>query len=228
MNTAAQVLRDRRHVLLDFDGPVCAVFGATSDRLVADRLRELLPSAAPADVAATKDPFDVLRYATTQGVEMQGSIEGQLCRLEVEAVAEAPDTPGASDVLRSLNERGHTVTIVSNNSVSAIRTYLHSRNLIGWVHGISAREPGRPLMLKPHPHMLQRAIRDLTAEPAECVMVGDSVSDIHAAYRASTAVIAVANKPGKRDRFASQHPSAIVDDVRELIARGQHAAGQCF
>lgn len=216
--SAAEILHRHPHVLLDFDGPVCSVFGSLSDRTVADRLRELLGGNLPADIAATNDPFGVLTYSATRGTDVQGQIEGELCRLEVAAVADAPDTPGAEGVLQHLTANGHTVTIVSNNSASAVNTYLRSRRLTDYIHGVSAREPARPLLLKPHPHLLREAMTTLDAQPAECIMIGDSLSDIQAAYRAGTAVIALTDK---RDRFKPHHPSATIDDMHELIDAGR-------
>lgn len=217
MSNATELIHRHTHVLLDFDGPVCAVFGSLSDRAVADQLRKLLSGNVPTDIAATNDPFDVLTYSAARSTDVQGQVERELCRLEVAAVAEAPDTPGASDALRHLSANGHTVTIVSNNSASAVNTYLPSRHLVEYVHGVSAREPARPLQLKPHPHLLHQAMATHATDPANCVMIGDSVSDIQAAHRAGTAVIALANKPGKREQFESHHPSAIIDHMRELI-----------
>lgn len=217
MSKAADIVRKYTHVLLDFDGPICAVFGALSDQAVADRLRTLLPGALPAAVAATNDPFEVLRYAEARSLEVQARVEGELTRLEVTAIADAPDTPDAAQVIRRLHESGQTVTIVSNNSASAVNAYLQSRVLSDYVAGISAREQVRPLMLKPHPHLLQVAMTNLDSDPSECIMIGDSVSDIHAAYRAHTAVVVLANKIGKRDRFEPHHPSAIVDHMSQLI-----------
>jgi hypothetical protein len=60
----AELLAQRDHVLLDFDGPVCELFGgALSDRNVVDRLKPLLGTVPPSDVVAADDPFDILRSA---------------------------------------------------------------------------------------------------------------------------------------------------------------------
>ncbi len=216
MTEAAEILRKCPHVLLDFDGPMCAVFGHLSNHTVADKLRALLPGAIPTSITATNDPFEVLRYATTRSADIQEQVESELRRLEVAAVVDAPDTPGASETLHTFAKTGHTVSIVSNNSTSAVTTYLQAQELTECVDTISAREPARPLLLKPHPHLLQAAMTTLDTPPTSCVMVGDSVSDIQAAYRAGTAVIALANKPGKRERFEPHHPGVIIDDMWEL------------
>lgn len=218
MTVAAELVHRREHVLLDFDGPVCAVFGALSDQAVADRLRTFLPGALPAAIAATDDPFEVLGHAEMRSPDLQTRVETELTRLEVAAVRNAPDTPGAARAIRHIHDSGRTVTIVSNNSVDAVNAHLRSRDLAGYVDGVSARGRERPLMLKPHPHLLQSAMTSLAANPADCVMIGDSISDIHAAYRAHTAVIALADRPESRRRFESHHPTAVIDGMDELIA----------
>lgn len=54
--------------------------------------------------------------------------------------------------------------------------------------------------------------------PDQCVMIGDSATDIEAAHAARVAAIAYANKPGKRTRFAVYRPAAIIDHMCELAA----------
>jgi hypothetical protein len=49
-------------------------------------------------------------------------------------------------------------------------------------------------------------------------LVGDSDTDITAARRAGTAVVAYANKPGKHDLLAAHRPDAVIDDLHELVA----------
>jgi phosphoglycolate phosphatase-like HAD superfamily hydrolase len=48
-------------------------------------------------------------------------------------------------------------------------------------------------------------------------MIGDSVTDIQAAKAAGTKVIAYANKPGKRERFAAHQPDALIDSMTVLF-----------
>jgi beta-phosphoglucomutase-like phosphatase (HAD superfamily) len=64
-------------------------------------------------------------------------------------------------------------------------------------------------------------VRILDARPSRCVHIGDSTTDIASAQAVGTAVIAYANKPGKRDRFRPLEPdvsvttmSALTDAVR--------------
>lgn len=219
MTQAAEILDRSRVVLLDFDGPVCAVFGGMSNRDVAVELRALFPEPLPEGIEQSPDPFDVLEYATQFG-DLATQVEERLRQLEVRAVSVAPATPGATDVLEALQRRGLSVVIVSNNSEAAVRAYLHANGLEALAQGVSARTSAELAELKPSPFLLQQAITNITADAAECVMVGDSATDIQAAHAAGTAVIAYANKPGKRDRFTPHRPSAIIEHMNDLLGDG--------
>jgi hypothetical protein len=56
-----------RHLLLDFDGPICSIFAGLPAATIADRLRKLLGDQAqlPSQIAHTEDPFEVFAYAAT-------------------------------------------------------------------------------------------------------------------------------------------------------------------
>lgn len=217
----AELLARCPHVLLDFDGPVCAVFGGTTDRAVADQLRADLPG-LPAEVTASSDPFDVLRHAATLGPAVLDTVAREFTRLEVHAVATATPTPGAEEAIAALHATGHTITIVSNNSTAAVEAYLRSHDLMPSLDGISARTCPDPDLLKPSPHLLDQAIRQLDTTASRCVLVGDSTTDVAAARAAGAAAIAYANKPGKRERLGLIGPDATIDTMSAFAraARG--------
>lgn len=225
--TAASVLAPRRHVLLDFDGPVCSIFGGTTDKAVATALRAFvldLGLELPPGVVDTHDPFDILRFAASRGVEVADSVERELARLEVRAVETAKDTDGAHEAIRSIVDSGRSVTIVSNNSANAIRCYLGDRGLSGLIRGISARASSDPRLLKPSPHLLIQALADLNADVDECVMIGDSLADVQAAHKIGVAAIGYANKPGKEDRFQQAAAEAVIDHMSQLAAASDRSA----
>lgn len=215
-STVAEIVAAHPHVLLDFDGPVCAVFGITSAATVADHLRNLLGGDVPGVAGTSNDPFDVLIYAATRGPDVLAEVEDEFRRHEVSAVASAPMTRGIRDALSHLTTAGHTITIVSNNSSDAVTAYLSAQYLAAYVDGVSARTEPNPALLKPNSHLLDQAVRRLDTLPEHCVLVGDSIADIEAARAAGAAVIAYANKPGKRDRFASYAPDAVIERLAEL------------
>ncbi len=215
--TPAELLASRKHVLLDFDGPVCAVFGTLPDWTVANQLRALLGVSPQNEHGNDNDPFSVLRYAATLGPRTAALVERELCDLELEAVIGAVPTPGARAAMTALAASNHTVTIVSNNSEAAVKKYLAQHQLTDLVTGTCARTFTDPTLLKPNPHLLRHAIKSLGTGPGECIMIGDSVSDVHAGRAAGTATIAYANRPAKRADLQRQEPDIIIEKMESLI-----------
>lgn len=83
------------------------------------------------------------------------------------------------------------------------------------------RECSDPGLLKPNPHLLLRALAQLSTQAEECVMVGDSVADIEAAQAAGVGVVAYANRPGKRSRLADHEPDALATEISLLITNAR-------
>jgi phosphoglycolate phosphatase len=69
---------------------------------------------------------------------------------------------------------------VSNNSDRAVRAYLTQHGLDDRVSYIAARTSTDPALLKPSPYLIQQTIAGLDAEPGECALVRDTVTDIEA------------------------------------------------
>jgi phosphoglycolate phosphatase-like HAD superfamily hydrolase len=57
----------------------------------------------------------------------------------------------------------------------------------------------------------------LGAEPTECVLIGDSLSDIEGARNAGVLSIGYANKPGKLERFTAAGADAVIANMGELL-----------
>ncbi|MEV6909870.1 HAD-IA family hydrolase [Amycolatopsis sp. NPDC051071] len=216
MTGVRELLQDKDHVFLDFDGPVCDVFARLPAREVADRLKQLVGPGLPREVSASADPFDVLRYAASCGPNAAHVVERQLSRLENEAVSLVSPAPGVPELIREWVSQGFTVTIVSNNSVEAIRAFLTVHELAGHVRRISARAMSDPEHLKPQPALLDAAVKALGTSPGKCVMVGDSAADVLAARAAGVASVAFATTPAKRKSLAALAPDALVSDLADL------------
>jgi HAD superfamily hydrolase (TIGR01662 family) len=210
----AAVLARTSNVLLDFDGPVCSVFSDFPPAQVAAELRARLDLDA---MPPTTEPFDVLRYVAHNRPTSAARAEAELARMETIAIATAEPTPGAADALRHFADSGRSVVVVSNNSTNAIRAYLDQHDLGRYVAGVSARTDPDPNLLKPNPHLLRRAIELLESTSSNCLMIGDSLTDIEAARAAGSPGIAYANKPAKWERFAPQQPDAIIGHMTELL-----------
>lgn len=219
--------RHYRHVFLDFDGPVCTVFGDLPATEVAQQLWRSLGVLGDIPAVAKSDPVALLRVVADDDRLDLAAAEQHLRDLETVAVASAPITPGLRAALDAFARNGQTVTIVSNNSSQAVRAFLDTHALASYVTAICSREQPDPSLLKPSPFLLLHAIDKLNATPRQCVMVGDSATDLQAARAAGVDAIAYANKPGKADKFRSFSPRCIVDHMASFAGEpgdGGHPA----
>lgn len=217
--TLAELLDARPHVLLDFDGPICAVFSGMGATTAALRLHQTLAAQAvpiPADAVDGSDPFELLRAAAHAGADYARVAEAALRVVEVEAVRTAPATPGLIEMLDALTSSGHTVTIVSNNSAEAVHTVVTAHCLDRYITAIVARTEPDPDLLKPSPHLVNLAMRRISAQPAQCILIGDSGTDITAAHTAGIPCIGYANTPDKSQRLADELADAIVTDLADI------------
>lgn len=218
--TLAQLLKERRHVLLDFDGPVCAVFPGNRGRESGDAMRRLLGERGaqlPQEVSDADDAFVVLRHFDEHERELAELAEQAFAAEERKTVLSAIPTPGALEAIKALRGSGHTITIVSNNSELAIRAFVDLHGLRDQIEGVVGRTRSRTEDLKPEPYLLRRALDEHAAAPAEAVLVGDSTTDIEAAQAAGTAAIAYANKPRKRETLYMLKPDWLITSMSELV-----------
>ncbi|RKT16582.1 HAD superfamily hydrolase (TIGR01509 family)/HAD superfamily hydrolase (TIGR01549 family) [Streptomyces sp. 1114.5] len=216
----ANVLRPVKHVLLDFDGPVCSVFAGLPAPEIARRLREgLLASGdqAPAGAEEESDPLALLRLVSDARPDLTESTDAALAALETEAVQKGRATPGGESVLRACARSGRLVSVVSNNAGAAIETYLTEHGLSGYVAGVFGRAPGDPSSMKPNPRLLLEAMEAAGTKPEHCVFIGDAARDVEAGEAAGIPTIGYANKPGKDAKLATAGAVVIVDSM-QLIA----------
>ncbi|MCO6005249.1 HAD family phosphatase [Actinoallomurus purpureus] len=214
----AEVLARSQHLLFDFDGPICSIFSGLTAPATAAHLRELVTSQGidiPSDAAASGDPFDVLRFAATISADLMHAVAAELRTMELRAVEVADATPHARQVIQRAHYDGRVIAAVSNNSREAVTRYLTTASLAPLFTAVIGRTDPDPRLLKPDPHLISQAVKELNAAPADCVLIGDSLSDIEGARSAGTLSIGYANKPGKLERFAAA--DAVITNMAELI-----------
>jgi HAD superfamily hydrolase (TIGR01549 family) len=220
-NNLDAILGRTRHLLLDFDGPICSIFAGLPAATVADRLRKLFASdiQMPDSIASTTDPLEVFAYSATISDDLAARVEAEMSDLELAAVATAAPTPYAHEVVTACRDSGRPVVVVSNNSARAVCTYLTQHGLDDRISNVIARTSHDPGLLKPSPHLIERAVETLSAQPSECTLVGDSTTDIEGARLASVRSIGYANKPGKRERLIAAGAGAVITSLADLALR---------
>jgi len=212
-----QLLGSCRYLLIDFDGPIAHVFAGLPAPLVAKGLRRMVEQHGLVDALVDgDDPMQVLHAAKDLPVGRRDDFERALRAAEVEAVATAEPTPGVDRLLQACARTGRQVAVVSNNSDEAVRTYLDLHDLNRFATIVSARTSSDPSLLKPSPFLVDQAVEQLHADPAACVLIGDTVTDVEAALAAGVRSIGHANKPGKADSLTSAGADAIVTTIDQI------------
>ncbi len=208
--------RRSRAVLLDFDGPVCAVFAGVGASRVAEQLRDVLRGMDYPPGLADLGPHDVLAYAGTLGPEPARAVEDALTAAELDAIETAAATEGVGWFLDACHQRRRPVAIVSNNSAAAITAYLERQGLTWGVAHIEGRSPDDPARTKPSPWTLRRALAHLHVEARDAIFIGDAITDIAAAHALGMPSIGYANRAVKTARLRDAGADAIVTSMLHL------------
>ncbi|MEV5960695.1 HAD family phosphatase [Kribbella sp. NPDC051952] len=212
------ILRRSPVILLDFDGPVCSVFAGYPAPQITDELRALALDQVdelPPAMSAITSPHEFLT-ASEVSAELARQVEAALQTAEIKAVESATPTPGVDAFLTACRDVGRPLAIVSNNTGASVRAYLDRVGLADLVQHIEARDPFDPGLMKPSPHLIERAAQALDVEPDACTLIGDQPTDVQAARAIGAASIGYANKPGKADDLAAAGAGAVVAHLDEL------------
>jgi phosphoglycolate phosphatase len=213
------IIARTRWLLIDFDGPICSIFAGLPAPSVADHLRKVIASQSvqlPEEIDRTQDPMEVFAFAGTVSPELAVRVEAELTEQEVAAVATAEPTPYIHDVLAACRESGRITAVVSNNSERAVQTYLARHGLDDRTGPVFARTSHDYTLLKPNPHLIEKAVRSLDADPAATALVGDSITDIEGSRLAGIDSIGYANKPGKSDQMTTAQADSVISTLAEL------------
>ena len=162
-------------------------------RPAAEALRRQRPM--PDDIARSPDPIQVFAYAATISTDLAARVEAEMTDQELAAVATAAPTPYVHEVVTACRDSGRSVAVVSNNSARAVHAYLDRHGLDDRIGLVVARTDHDPALLKPSPHLIIRAVGAVDAEPSECALVGDSVTDIQAALSPASRASATPTNP---------------------------------
>jgi phosphoglycolate phosphatase-like HAD superfamily hydrolase len=210
----AALLAPIRHVMLDFDGPICNLFAGRPAAEIADRLRALVAAEMPisAEQADETDPLAFARSAPSLPFELGAHVTAALRVEELAAAETAALTSGILDLFDACEASDRVISVVSNNIAEAVNRFLDHHDLAKRVAFVAGR-PDDPTLMKPHHYMLQKAMRAVGQDPNQTVFVGDSITDMQAASAAGVLSIGYANKPGKHESLSGASADIIVDDI---------------
>ena len=214
--SCSRLLGEVGAVLLDFDGPVCSIFAGYPAPQVAGELVGVLRRrgvTVPPDLASETDPLEVLRHTGAAGDrDVTRAVEDALCAAERRAVETAEATPYGREVIVAARQAGLSVAVVSNNSAEAVSAYLENHRLSECISPVVGRAYAEPTLMKPNPHPILRAIQALGKTPSQCLLIGDSLSDIEG----SKAAVGYANRAAKSSTFLKVGADAEITSMAEV------------
>ncbi|MFD8304191.1 HAD family hydrolase [Streptomyces sp. NPDC059690] len=228
-------------VLFDFDGPICALFAGrprdprtrstTND--VADDIRRAAREEwgrarlAPDVEECVDSHHTLLRLRLMYDAEPDGlspvalkRAEDIVTRAEELAVETAVRAWGILTLVRVLSsDLGRRLAVVSNNAEDPIRRYLELPRvrLHSAFDGVFGRDPDNARLMKPDPDCVHRAIDKLSVKASECLLIGDKLSDLHAARSAGTAFLGYTRKRARAAQMKERGAKVVVSSHQPVI-----------
>ena len=222
MTDAWEIIASAKALLLDFDGPITALMPPPLNAHAAERARAALQvTSLPDEIRTTTDHLEVLRFCADRFPEKFGTVERACSEAEIDCARQSQPSPRAEAMLRDAERRSIPVAVVSNNSAAAVQEFLQRFDWVDPIRVLACRTPTVGLKLKPDPFLVETAVDLLEVDAADCVFVGDSVTDVEAGKAAAVSAF----------RFAAVAPAcpalnvalrgAPGEAVRLLFARAQ-------
>jgi phosphoglycolate phosphatase len=169
-----------------------------------------------AEVRTTSDHLAIIRWTGAHAPGALADVEAACTAAEIDAASTSQPTPGAHDLLAALNAAGVPVVIVTNNAADAARTYLERWDLTAYVRDVVGRPELRPALMKPNTHTVEAALQLAQVEPAEAVLIGDSVSDVEVAHAAGVRSLGFAKNPRRGAELAAAGADALTESIAAL------------
>jgi phosphoglycolate phosphatase len=121
----------------------------------------------------------------------------------------------AAEVVEELADRGLVLAVATGKSRRGLDRDLANTGLVRFIRASRTADETRS---KPDPAMLHELMRQLGAEPAETLMVGDTEWDLEMARRAGVAAVGAAYGAHARERLERCQPLACIHAIEALPA----------
>lgn len=121
---------------------------------------------------------------------------------------------GIMDLLRELSERNYKLAIVSNKNDDNIKS-LNKMYFSEYIK--TATGESKDIKRKPAPHMVYKAINELSADIENAVYIGDSEVDIYTAKNANMHCVSVCWGFRDKEYLKEQGAEYLIDEPCELL-----------
>ncbi|WP_165914667.1 HAD family hydrolase [Streptomyces sp. AcE210] len=218
-------------VLFDFDGPICSLFARNPTAPAAKEIQDLVRAEwgeLPPSVEQSQDSHGILRALRQDMFEEPSPAGRRLATLqqaedvvtqyEWRAIQDADLEPHVEELLGHLSHLGKLMAIVSNNAEEPIRKYLDARGLLRHFETVVGRDHDELRNMKPNPYSVLRAVDMLGLDPASCLMVGDQLSDLHAAESAGVPFLGTTSSGHRQAEMRALDADSVVATLEPVAA----------
>ena len=158
--------------------------------------------------------MDALRHAVPDLPEKSYAEFAERYRKHFLAREEAMNLfPGVPELLAELTQSGHSLAVATGKSRQGPDRALHASGL--GVH-FAATPCADETSSKPDPTMLLELMGELSREPRELLMIGDTSHDLDMATNAAVDAVAVTYGAHPADQLHAKSPKGVVGSIEEL------------
>ena len=122
--------------------------------------------------------------------------------------------PGVKEMLQQLHSR-YDLGVVSARDEASSMAFIHQHGLVDYFKVVVTSQTCR--YTKPFPHPLLYAAAQLAVKPEECLMVGDTTVDMHAAKSAGMGAVGVLCGFGTERELKCAGADLILGNTAELM-----------
>lgn len=178
--------------------------GEAIRRVVGLSLEEAVAGVLPPDA---RDPALVYNVAE--------EYKRSFSQLRLDPMHTEPLFPGCLEALDLLTEQGFLLAVATGKSRKGLDNTLKLHNLSDRFLSLQTADFAAG---KPHPEMIHNALADCGADPANCVMIGDTSYDIQMAQNAGTRSVAVSWGYHPPEELMALGATALARSWREIPA----------
>ena len=158
--------------------------------------------------------MDALRHAVPDLPEKSYAEFAERYRKHFLAREEAMNLfPGVPELLAELTQSGHSLAVATGKSRKGLDRALHASGL--GVH-FAATRCADETRSKPDPARLLELMGELSREPRELLMIGDTSHDLDMATNAAVDAVAVTYGAHPADQLHAKSPKGVVGSIEEL------------
>lgn len=122
---------------------------------------------------------------------------------------------GARELFTQLQQQGYLLAVATGKMRRGLNRIFEETQTGHFFHTSRCADEAQS---KPHPQMLEQILTELNLQPAQAVMVGDTVHDLAMAHAIHMPRIGITHGVHKAVDFEPFAPKAVIHSLPELIA----------